>query len=936
VEFRILGPIEVEADGRLLPTGRGRRRSLLGLLLLNRNASVDSDWIVDMLWGERPPPRVRTALQNQVWQLRKVLGSDRLETRGSGYALRVGADELDLDRFERLRTEGRLEEALALWRGRPLAELAYEPWAQTEIARLEDLRLGALEDRIEIDLARGRHAEVAAELRALVAAHPLREGLLGQLMLALYRGGRQAEALEVFRAARTTLVDELGIEPGPELRNLEREILRHSDALAAVPTEAPTTEPREAGLVGRSRELAELRGVLARADVPLLTLTGPGGAGKTTLAIEAAAASGWTSVFVDLSAVREAAHVQTAVADAFGLHGADAVPAALRGRRVLVVLDNFEQVREAAPFVEQLAAEPGPVILVTSRIPLRARGERLYVVRPLDEQDAVVLFVERASAARTDFELTDANLADVSELCRRLDGLPLALELAAARIALLSPRAILARLGRRLDLLKASAPDVPERHRTLRAAVEWSHELLRPDERALFAGLAVFAGGFTADGADAVTEPLGVDVLDGLEELLAASLIRPERTVFDEPRFGMLETIREYALERLAQLADVDEIRERHARFHLALAERAEPELRGPRQVGWSERLDAEQGNVRTALAWADEDGDADVGLRLAAGLWRFWQIRGHAGEGREILDRLLARAGPRTASRVDAVAAAARLAIGQGDFEAMTRHVHECLPVYRDRGAEASVAFMLAILGCAAHAQGDTARALALTEEAVEAARRSSDPWIQGLALTNHGMVIAHAGELERARRVTEEGLRAARDAGDARYIGAALARLGAIAFAVGDVERAEARLQAALALQRELGDTFMTPTTLAVLAQLAQAAGDRALARRRLEEILAIAEEAGDRTRMAQGLELLGHLAVSEGRSERAARIYGAVSVVREGFPPHPYELARPDHQHAIDEARAALGEEAFAAAWADGRAMTLADALAYARDP
>ena len=470
---------------------RGRQRALLGYLLLHANEVVAQDRLVDALWGESPPATAVTKLHGYVSRLRRVLGAGRLETRPPGYVLRVGPGELDLDRARELLAADRHAEALALWRGEALVDLGSEDFARSEIARLGELRLSALEGRFEHELAAGRHAELAGELAAVARANPLRERLAGQLMLALYRSGRQAEALAAYQAARATLVEELGLEPSEQLSALQQRILVHDPALDGTRGAATLPAPMTS-FVGRGRELGQIRALILRPGVRLVTLTGAGGSGKTRLALEVARtvaghfAEG--ARFAPLAAVAEPATVPHAIAEALAVHQSsaqsieDALKAFLAERELVLVLDNLEHLLEATPLAsELLMAAPRLKILATSRIHLNLYGETEYAVPPLPaREEAVTLFTDRASAVRPGFIPTPA----VAEICARVDGLPLAIELAAARARTLTPPEILARLDHRLDCSTDGPRDVPARQRTLRDTLLWSYDLLAPDAAA--------------------------------------------------------------------------------------------------------------------------------------------------------------------------------------------------------------------------------------------------------------------------------------------------------------------------------------------------------------------------------------------------------------------------------------------------------------------
>jgi predicted ATPase/DNA-binding SARP family transcriptional activator len=849
VEFRILGPLEVADGGGTLPLGRGRQRALLGILVLRANEVVSQERLVDELWGESPPATAATALHGCVSRLRRLLGPDRLQTETPGYVLRVAPDELDLTRFRRLTERGRFRDALALWRGPALADLAFEPFAQTEIARLEELRLAALEGRVDADLADGRHAELVGELEALVEAHPLRERFAAQLLTALYRSGRQADALAAYAAARARLVDGLGLEPGPELRQLQRRILDHDPALAAAATRRPAPRTNlpaaTTSFVGRRQELDQARALLERPDVRLLTLTGAGGAGKTRLALEIARASAggladgaW---FVPLAPVTDPALAASAVAQALGVQQSqgqsteDALADFLRERELLLVLDNLEHLQDAAPLATRLlGAAPGLTILATSRVHLNLYGEFEYSLPPLGELDATRLFVERALAVRPGFELDGSTSPAVAEICARLDGLPLAIELAAARVRTLTVDELVARLGRRLELLTGGPRDVHARQRTLRDTIVWSCDLLPPVEQALFARLAVFAGGFSLSAAArvcCVALPLGAAA--GLDSLADASLIRRERAVDGEPRFGMLETIRELARERLGASGDEAAVRERHARFFLELGARGGPNVRGVERAEWLARLDRDLENVRAALAWSTDGGDPEVGLLLAGTLLPYWMSRGYYTEGAAAARGLLERSAAPTVGRARSALAAAMLGFMAGGE--MTG-AEEAVELTRSLGERWYLAVSLNVQGTSVRLGGDHERALALYREALDVAGHGELWWPSSLVWGNLGMTAFAERRYEDAVEELELGAGHSRDAGDSFWTAVLRSMVGRSLTSLGELDRAADALREALDLFVELGNTWGLATTLGALGGLARARGEHLAAARLL----------------------------------------------------------------------------------------------------
>jgi predicted ATPase/DNA-binding SARP family transcriptional activator len=911
MELRLLGPVQLEIDGRAVAPSAAKQRALLGLLGLHANDVVTSDRVVDEIWGERPPASAHKLVQTYVWQLRKLLG-DALRTSPSGYELALPAERIDSCRFERLTERGQelldagdaegaddtLAQALALWRGPALSDVELLGFARREADRMDELRLVAQEASFEARLLLGRHPEVVPELERLAQDEPYRERLHGQLMLALYRCGRQAEALETYMQLHRTLRDDLGLEPTPRLHELQQAILRHDASLAPVPLQRRSGIPVPPDrLVGRAQELAAVEDLLRRVDVRLVTLTGAGGTGKTRLAIEAAHAVGGFedgTFFVDLSPLVDPARVVPTLAHSIGFreHG-DAPPIETLGRflddkHVLVLLDNFEHVSAAAAEVAALLDAAAHLkVLVTSRVALRVAGECELSVPPLDEPDAAALFVARAQAASVDFEPDDK----VATICRRIDCLPLAIELAAARVKVLSLGQILERLEKRLPLLAGGPRDAPDRHRTLRATIEWSYQLLDPPEQMLFARLGVFVGGFSFEAAESVCD---ADV-DLLTSLLDNNLVRRRSDVLGEPRFAMLETIREYAREKLEASGAAEATSRRHADHFLVLAERAEPELESGDAPGWLDRLASEIGNIRAALAYLSSE-EADVGVRLAVALRKFWLERGDLAEGRAWLERALA-ASPDGAG---------------------------ALRVKALEGA----AFVV-------RRQGDNQRAKALAEERLAFARELGDGDAIAASFHQLGLLAADAGDHERARALYEEAVRLGRLAGH-RSLALWITDLGSLARWEGDVARASALLEEALAMHREADDKSGVAYALEELALVALREGRSRTARSLLAESLRLWHAAGATNLIVQGA-LDSHAAAiaAQGDAERAAQLLGSAEALREsmGIRPLFQEKTESPRNLAAAAARDQVGDDAFAEAFARGRTLSLDQAVALA---
>jgi predicted ATPase/DNA-binding SARP family transcriptional activator len=890
MEFGLLGPLEVVGDdASTLPIGGQRPRALLAALLLEANRPISVDRLIDAVWGESPPASGAGALQVHVHTLRKALGPERIVTRPPGYVLVAHDGEVDADRFAALVRQGEsalasadprqaselLHSALALWRGPALADLAYESFAQGGAAALEEQRLAAVELRLEADLALGRHADLVAELEMLVREHPLRERLRAQLMLALYRSGRQGEALAAYQEARRILVDELGLDPGADLRELEQAILRQ-DAALDLPSAARADRPEPArlpvpatALVGRDLELASVQALLARADVRLVTLTGAGGTGKTRLATAAASAD---AVFVDLSPVRDAELVVPTIARTLGVaetpvgSPVDAVVAALPETSTLLVLDNLEQVLEAAPQIAELLFAASQLrILATSRAPLRISAEHEYRVRPLGVPDqgkvstaeiadaeSVRLYVDRARAVVPGFELTEANAPAIARICRALDGLPLAIELAAARVRALGPEGTAARVGERLALLSRGARDLPERQRSLRATIDWSVQLLDEPAARMFRSLAVFSGGASLEAAEAVCADCDLSALD---ELLDAGLATHSADSGGKPRFGMLETVREYALEQLAASGEERAARDRHLAWFLALVEGDDVYWRRNLSSAWLGLVELEHDNMRAAFTHARAIEDVERELRLACALRYYWRLRGYVHEGRRRLDeavKLSKAVDPPLQARV--LGEAGVMAFAGADYQRSRELWQRAFAISEELGDTREQARAMTQLGACAHVEQEVDTAVACYESARDLFDGVDDPHGRGILLANLAAAYESLEDYERARSAAIEALEVQERIGDEGIVAITSFNLASLEVRAGDVEDAAAHLARSLTASLSLGYVEVTAYGLGIAAELAAAGGRHKDAGVLLGSFLEVFREVGTRPQAAE----------------------------------------------------------------------------------
>ncbi|MEV5258076.1 BTAD domain-containing putative transcriptional regulator [Streptomyces anulatus] len=983
MRFGVLGPLVVgDGEGNDVTVPERKVRALLADLLAHDGGPVSADRLIHDLWGDAPPGRPSGALQAKVSQLRRVLGRDRVVRQPPGYRLRLdrGTDEVDADRFRALVTEARpvrdpraraalLTEALGLWRGPAYADFADAPFAREAAQRLAEQRLSVLEEQAEARWEAGDHVLLAGELADLVARHPLRERLRAVQMRALYSAGRQSEALASYGDLRGRLVEELGVDPGPELASLHRAVLRQDPLLmpgsgkgtvsgtrpgsrsgsGSVPIPASASAPVSGPiavqgpqsnlplpltpLVGRRRALARISRLLA--DERLVTLTGPGGVGKTRLAVAAATAErdraeadgpgddgdgpggsgpvgggggpgdsgpvgggggpGDDIWLVEFAGVRTGTPADLAqiVAATLGVRddapsaapgvggGALSLPhrlaAALRDRRTLLVLDNCEQVVDAAAGLAALLLRtaPGLRVLATGQEPLGLAGEAVFLVEPLPPAEAARLFVERAVSSAPGFprDPDGPEREAVAEICRRLDGIPLALELAATRVRALGVRELAARLSDRFRVLTTGQRGAPARQQTLRAVIDWSWELLGEPERVVLRRLAVHRDGCDLAAAEAVCAGDGVareDVLDLVGRLVDRSLVAVAYGP-DGPRYRLLESVAAYATEQLRATEGLAAVRDRHLRHYLALAERAEPHLRGAEQRRWLDRLDAEAGNLRAALDEAvrrasDSPGAAGEAVRPTAALAWWWLLRGRLTEARRSLRAVLTAVPGGSAD-------AAELALLQRAFALLTGDTGDTgdtggaggtggtgeTKSGTEDGTEDGIRIAVGI-----------AAGIEVTAEAVpDPVRRARALWLCAYGLFSAGDTAG--GEALNARALA---LFAAAD--DPWGTAAALGLRSALALVGGDLAGLGRDGLRSAALFRELGDRWGELQTVSPLAALAEIRGAYEEAGRRQHEGLRMARELGLEAEVSARLSGLGRLALLARDWDRARDLH------------------------------------------------------------
>lgn len=1028
----LLGPVRLAVQDREIPDHawpRRNARALLLLLLASPGNRLSRDRITDLLWPDVAPESALTALRVALHALRRVLEPDLKVGRDSAYVqsratiISIRPDVelwIDVVEFESALSEAsttapaerpvKLREALALYGGDLLAD---DPDAEWTVARRERLRQAWRRASLDLaELERGQCPLASVPvLERLLSADPADEGAHRALMRALVAAGRRDEALLQHARCVAALRDDLDAVPDAETEALVAEI-RSTSCFQSIPR--TSTGPARAfdnlpapptPLIGRDRELQTLQDLLLDPRIRLVTVTGPGGIGKTRLALEAARLAADDVAdgvcFVSLAAIRDPQLVLPAVARALeteeisGRLTLEILGQALREQELLLVLDNFEQVIGAATDIGALLASCSRLtVLATSRQPLGLRGEHVVATSPLavphmgprasrdhlrassvTRYGAVALFAERARSVQPGFVLTDANAAVVVSLCARLDGLPLAIELAAARSRHLLPSELLTLLERRLPLLTDGARDLPERQRTLWDAIAWSHDLLGSEEQALFRRLSVFVGGFSLEAASSICTASG-DVASGVWALADKSMVEREDGLdADSSRFRMLETIREFAMVKLDASGEKDTIRGRHADFLLKLVEKAEPHLHQKDQISWLDRLETEHDNLRSALGWAYERQESRVVLTLSGLLSDFWRMRGLLSEGQFWTERALGLAGDVPSQwRALCLRGAGILAQAQGESDQAVSRLTEALNDWRALGERRRTGETLGLLGEIERTRGDYPKALELNEEALKLFEAIDDrPGIAdtlnrlGLIATDRGEYTNARGLYERsgalyearadrygsarvlnnlgvigfwqedyyrAAALFEESLVLWRALGDRPHTAVALANLGEALRADGDIDRAMTVAREGLHLSREVGDRRTAAMALFILGSLIQHHEIDPAAAEPLMKGLLVYRQVGDRLGMVWCLEALSGPATTAGRPELAAQLLGAAEMLRDqvGVPLQPAERAA-YHRHVNAARRVLADPAAFQQAWAAGRALDLDGAVAMA---
>jgi predicted ATPase/DNA-binding SARP family transcriptional activator len=997
MDFRVLGPLEVTSGRGDVLIQSAQLRRLLAILLVHAGAVVSTDRLTDELWDGQPPAGAAQSMWTCVARLRRVLAATPddpvLITRPPGYLLQVEPDQIDAARFERLLIEAfrlsadraqsavdMLTQGLALWRGPAFAEFVDTTFASAEAARLEELRLTAYERRFEAELGLGRHTELIAGLQSFIAAHPLREAPRGQLMLALYRSGRHAEALKAYQTYQSLLRTELGLEPSALLRTRQAQMLRQAVDLDWTPQRSPGAEianqpdgspdrpvaclaaQRKPGrgmpveltsFVGRSPELVAVSADVAASR--LVTLTGVGGVGKTRIALRAADTVStsypdgvwWCELapLTDADAVEPALSTVLGVQRQAGVGSVESVLAFLAPKRLLLVLDNCEHVLNGVrPMVDAILSRcPRVVVLATSRTPLCVSGERIRPVAPLPlpgpdgssrlDSPAVRLFLDRARAVRPDLDATGTNLDRVVDVCTRLDGLPLAIELAAARVRSLNPADLAARLTNPFDLLSRIGTSAAGRHGTMRAVLDWSYNLLGTAQRRLFDRLSVFAGGFTLAAVEEVCTGFGVvctEVVDLLTDLVDASMVTAGPTT-GETRYSVLETLRQYGLHHLNDRGSAETFRLAHARYFAAQVARADRGLRGPDEEHWVGAVDRDLDNLRGAHRWAVEHKNADVALVLSSGLryYALYRFRDEVvswGEAAIALPDAVGHSQFAVACGAVAEGLTARGELRRADALAEQILARVSDPDDCDRMPGLRVAGMVALY------EGRTEDGFRYHQEMLRLARLHHAAYETGMALLGLAQSRTYGGDAPAGLTFAEEQYRVAQQLRNPSMLALALYDQAEL-LSLTEPETARDRYERAIGLAQAAGSSFIEGIALVGLASLLGRSGRPSTALPQFLAIIGRWHEMGIRHHQWTTLRNLVQLLLRIGCSEDAAVLIHAIEASKTAAAAFGTDAER--MADATGTLQTALGECRWSSAVARGAALSDDAAVAFARD-
>ncbi len=989
LNLRLFGPAVLTVNGQPIePVLSKKGLWLLALLVLRAGRSVDRDWLAGTLWPESTESQALDNLRHCLTDLRKTLGQEAARLGSPTHqtlCINLSGWDVDVVAFDAAITKGdsvSLAQAVSLYRG-PLLEGCTEEWVLPEREAREQAYLQALEALAQSEIERQEFKAAIGRLRLVVTIDPLRESAQRSLMQALATDGEYAAAVQVYRELRLLLHRELHTEPDPQTLALFKQIRAEAHGRAKARPVVPSASPASASLrrlthpltalVGRRQEVEQIIASLRASR--LMTLTGPGGVGKTRLAIAVAeeVADGYRdgACFVELAALSDPALVVQAVSSVLELReepGRSLLATLwdyLTRRELLLVLDNCEHLIDScARLVEELLSGCAQLhVLATSRQSLGLTGEVGWPVPGLSlpassvartatetekewlsllwEYEAIQLFIERAQQALPSFQMNGQNAEAVAQICSRLEGMPLAIELAAARVKVMAVEQIALRLEEGFSLLIGGSRTALPRQQTLRATLDWSYNLLNEPEQVLLGRLCVFAGGWSLEAAEQVCAGEGIEAWQVLD--LLASLVDKSLVVYTQAegqaRYHLLETVRQYAWERLREAGQEAVVQKRHLDFFLSLAEQTEPKLHGPEQTRWLDRLEAEHDNLRTALAWSRAASQEETGLRLAGALYWFWHLHSHLNEGRAWLEEMLACAAPlgRTKARAKALQGAGQLAHYQMDYRTVRLRLEESAAIWQELGDQRGYAHALIYLSIGIEWDlHDNATACSTAAESITIMRMLGDKWGLGMALWVLGVHSPWETEPQTVRLLLEESATLLREVGDAWALAAPVYYLGGLAWSQGEYAAARSLVLEAMDLAQQTGDKMRVSTFSECLGAWEREMGHYGQACSYYCQSLTLLRQIGNYRLTAHPLLKLAELAAAQGQAVRAVGLLGAIEMLQEGNKVPLRDDIRIDYEEQVSALRMSVGEKIYTAAWAKGKAMTLEQAIEYALKP